>query len=155
MPHMPPTNDLRTHRARRGLTLAHAAEALGVSEAELSAWEAGLLGGLVQSAVRLAHHYDVPMAELFARKGSLRRARTQRGERQVEVAEATGMQQPLLSRWESGAVPRAVQDALRVAAFYEVAPEELFALPEDVGPGVVESGRHPAARPLSATGTGG
>jgi len=157
MPHMRVTNhDLRALRVGRGLTVAQAAEQLGATEAELTTWEAGLLGGLVQGAVRLALHYGVPMAELFAKKGTLRRARQQRGERQVEVAEATGVQQPLLSRWEGGAVPRAVQDALRVAAFYGVTAEELFAVQtDDVGPGVMDSGRHPAARPLPRTGTGG
>lgn len=135
MPHMSrTTTDLRALRARRGLTLAQGAEELGVSQADLAAWEAGLLAGLVHGAVRLALHYGVPMAELFAKRGSLKRARLRRDERQVDVADATGVQQPLLSRWEGGAVPRAVQDALRVAAFYGLTAEELFApVGEDEG----------------------
>ena len=96
-------------------------------------------------------------------RNNLQERRTQRRLKQRDVAEATGVQQPVLSQWEGGRIPIAVRHAMRLAQFFNTTVEELFARElldaddeDDVGPGVMDSGRHPAARvPAPRTGTGG
>lgn len=95
-------------------------------------------------------------------RNNLQELRTARRLKQRDVAEATGVQQPVLSQWEGGRIPIAVRHAMRLAQFFGTTVEELFARElvdgeedDDVGPGVMDSGRHPAARPAARTGTGG
>jgi transcriptional regulator with XRE-family HTH domain len=53
-----------------------------------------------------------------------------RGFTQVEISRRTGIPQPRLSRWESGAVPAGADDALRLRALQEEAASGDGAEPE-------------------------
>lgn len=153
-------NDLRSRRVARGLALRETAAAVGMSGVALSAWEAGVLPGVVRHALRLAAHFGTPAAKLFARDGAaLRRERAARDWTQAALTEATGVPQSVISWWESGKRLAGVRRALALASFYGTVVEVLFARElledeDDVELGSADSGQHPAER-ISQTGTGG
>ena len=62
--------ELRAHRARKGETQREVADAVGVNESTLCAWENR--GGIgLDDAWKLANHYGVSLDDLAGRKAAI------------------------------------------------------------------------------------
>lgn len=58
-------NELKVYRARRELTQAELAEAVGVTRQTINAIETGRYDPSLELAFRLANFFDCPVEELF------------------------------------------------------------------------------------------
>ncbi|MFD0490259.1 helix-turn-helix domain-containing protein [Saccharopolyspora spinosporotrichia] len=138
---MPPEGgETGLKRARGGRTLRGVARAIGVTHSTLSRWEKGRGDIDPHYRERLAAFYGVSQEELFADipeasgETRLKRERARVGRTQREVAEKIGVHLSTLSNWEHGRDNIAPRHRERLAAFYGVSQEELFAdMPEASG----------------------
>lgn len=97
-----PVEGFRTMRETFGITQAEVAELCGVSSDAVSTWECGKVS-LPPAAVDallslMVAHLDPTAAPLFGR--DLRRLRKACGMRQSDFAEALGVSEPAIKKWE-------------------------------------------------------